>query len=41
MSLKPIFDTNVFGHVEAGLIPPSQWENLLAHRPRHGSRSVR
>jgi hypothetical protein len=34
--LKPIFDTNVFGHVESGLIPSSQWEQLLAHRPRHG-----
>jgi hypothetical protein len=36
VSLKPIFDTNVFGHVQAGLIPSSQWEYLLAHRPRHG-----
>ena len=36
MSLKPIFDTNLFGHVEAGLIPSSTWESLLVHRPRHG-----
>jgi hypothetical protein len=34
--LKPIFDTNVFGHLEAGHIPFSDWEYLLAHRPRHG-----
>lgn len=36
MSLKPIFDTNVFGHAESGLIPSLKWEQLLAHRPRHG-----
>jgi hypothetical protein len=36
LRVKPIFDTNVFGHVQAGLIPLSDWEYLLARRPRHG-----
>jgi hypothetical protein len=33
---KPIFDTNIFGHVHAGLIPQSDWWFLLQRRPRHG-----
>lgn len=36
MSLKPIFDTNIFGHVQEGLIPESDWRFLLRHRPGHG-----
>lgn len=36
LRLKPIFDTNVFGHVQSGLIPQSDWQFLLQHRPRHG-----
>jgi len=36
LRLKPIFDTNVFGHVQSGLIPQSDWLFLLQHRPRRG-----
>jgi hypothetical protein len=36
LRLKPIFDTNVFGHVQSGLIPQSDWQFLLQRRPRHG-----
>lgn len=32
----PIFDTNVFGDVQRGLISQTDWRRLLAHRPRHG-----
>lgn len=32
----PIFDTNIFGHVQDGSIPPKDWRFLLAHRPGHG-----
>jgi hypothetical protein len=36
LSAIPIFDTNVFGHVQGGAITRSDWERLLHHRPRHG-----
>ena len=36
MRLKPIFDTNIFGHVQSELIPQSDWRFLLQHRSRHG-----
>ena len=36
MKLKPIFDTNIFGDVQRGLISTSDWQHLLSHRPRHG-----
>jgi hypothetical protein len=36
MKLKPIFDTNIFGDVQRGLISPSEWQHLLRHRPRRG-----
>ena len=36
MRLAPIFDTNVFGDVQRGLISSADWEYLLRHRPRHG-----
>jgi hypothetical protein len=36
LRLKPIFDTNVFGHVQSELIPQSDWRFLLQHRSRHG-----
>jgi len=36
LRLKPIFDTNIFGHVHSELIPQSDWRFLLQHRPRHG-----
>jgi hypothetical protein len=32
----PIFDTNVFGDVQRGLISQADWQCLLSHRPRHG-----
>ncbi|MGA3178391.1 MAG: hypothetical protein ABSE19_13730 [Candidatus Acidiferrum sp.] len=32
----PIFDTNIFGHVQDGLIPQKDWRCLLRHRPGHG-----
>jgi hypothetical protein len=32
----PIFDTNIFGHVQEGSIPKSDWQRLLRHRPGHG-----
>jgi len=32
----PIFDTNIFGHVQDGSISPKEWRFLLAHRPGHG-----
>ena len=34
--LKPIFDTNIFGHVQDGSIPAREWRFLLRHRPGHG-----
>ena len=34
----PIFDTNVFSHVERGLIKREDWRTLLRHRPRKGWR---
>jgi len=34
--LKPIFDTNIFGDVQRGLISASDWQYLLRHRPRRG-----
>lgn len=36
MRLTPIFDTNIFGHVQDGSIPQADWRFLLAHRPSHG-----
>lgn len=36
MRLKPIFDTNIFGHVQSELIPQSDWRFLLQHRSLHG-----
>lgn len=33
---KPIFDTNIFGHVHSGLIPQSDWRFLLRRRSQHG-----
>jgi hypothetical protein len=36
MRLKPIFDTNIFGHVQSGLIKHNDWQSLLRHRPRPG-----
>lgn len=36
MRLTPIFDTNIFGHVQDGSIPTKDWRFLLAHRPGHG-----
>jgi len=36
VKLKPIFDTNVFGDVQRGLISASEWQHLLSHRPRRG-----
>ncbi|HEX7287919.1 MAG TPA: hypothetical protein VF532_17150 [Candidatus Angelobacter sp.] len=32
----PIFDTNVFDHLERGLISRADWKRLLNHRPQHG-----
>jgi len=32
----PIFDTNIFGHVQDGRISRRDWRFLLAHRPGHG-----
>ena len=36
MALKPIFDTNVFGDIQDGLVSRSDWRFLLRHRPGHG-----
>jgi hypothetical protein len=36
LRLKPIFDTNIFGHVQSELIPQSDWRFLLKRRPRYG-----
>lgn len=36
MRLTPIFDTNIFGHVQDGSISQKDWRFLLAHRPGHG-----
>jgi len=38
LRLKPIFDTNIFGHVQSGLIPQSDWQFLLRYRERFGWR---
>jgi hypothetical protein len=32
---KPIFDTNIFGHVQSGLIPQSDWLFLLRRQERY------
>lgn len=32
----PIFDTNIFGHVQTGKIPQSDWKKVMRHRPGHG-----
>jgi hypothetical protein len=32
----PIFDTNIFGHVQDGSISQKDWRFLLRHRPGHG-----
>lgn len=32
----PIFDTNIFGHVQDGQISQRDWRFLLEHRPGHG-----
>jgi hypothetical protein len=34
----PIFDTNIFTHVQSGLISTNEWLRLWKHRPRHGWR---
>jgi hypothetical protein len=36
LRLKPIFDTNIFGHVQEGLITTSAWRYLLRHKPCRG-----
>ena len=36
MKLKPIFDTNVFGDLQRGLIADSDWKFLLRHSPGNG-----
>lgn len=36
MRLTPIFDTNVFGDVQRGLISQATWNSLLRHRPNRG-----
>lgn len=36
MRPKPIFDTNIFGHVQDGSISGADWRFLLRHRPGHG-----
>jgi hypothetical protein len=36
VNLKPIFDTNIFDHVQRGLISSRDWSHLLRHRPRRG-----
>ena len=36
MRTAPIFDTNVFGDVQRGLISKTDWTYLLRHRPRFG-----
>src|SRR4029077_9152010 len=36
LRLKPIFVTNIFGHVQSELIPQSDWQFLLQRRPRYG-----
>jgi hypothetical protein len=38
LRLKPIFDTNIFGHVQSGLIPQSDWQFLLRRQERYGWR---
>jgi hypothetical protein len=38
LRLTPIFDTNIFGHVQDGSILAKDWRLLLAHRPGHGWR---
>jgi hypothetical protein len=38
LRLTPIFDTNIFGHVQDGSISAKDWRFLLAHRPGHGWR---
>jgi len=32
----PIFDTNIFGHVQSGKIPERHWKRMLQHRPGLG-----
>jgi hypothetical protein len=32
----PIFDTNIFGHVQDGSIPQSDWHYLFRRRPGRG-----
>lgn len=36
MRSTPIFDTNIFGHVQDGSITQKDWRFLLSHRPGHG-----
>jgi hypothetical protein len=36
MRLKPIFDTNIFGNIQDGLISKSDLRFLMRHRPGHG-----
>ncbi|PYT60270.1 MAG: hypothetical protein DMG35_11595 [Acidobacteria bacterium] len=38
MRPTPIFDTDIFGHVQDGSISQQDWRLLLAHRPGHGWR---
>jgi hypothetical protein len=35
-ALSPIFDTNIFGHVQSGKISQSDWKRVLRHRPGLG-----
>src|SRR5712691_7332056 len=34
--VTPIFDTNIFGHLQDGSISQDRWRRLLKHRPRYG-----
>jgi len=36
LRIAPIFDTNVFGDVQRGLISQPDWRHLLRHRPGRG-----
>jgi hypothetical protein len=36
LRLNPIFDSNIFGHVQDGSICKRTWRFLLRHRPGHG-----
>lgn len=36
MKTTPLFDTNIFGDLQRGLISTPDWQRLLRERPRHG-----